>query len=382
MLIVAAMLLCICAVCRAAETMRVTLEDCREMALSNSHSARSQEESKLAAEYSRKAALAAMFPRISANGGYMWNSRDAHLLANETEFSLGTAKVGEDGTRTFKWNDNSALGKLATATEGTALHQPLTELEQEIGQKFADIYGEVYDKLTIDLTHIVVAQVGITQPIYTGGRLTQLYKIAKSTEAMAEIESDAKRSDIIYSVDEAYWRVVAVSRKKELAEQYYNLLCQLEKDVTEAVNEGVATQSDLLKVTTKRGDAEVKKLQATNGLALSQMALAQVCCLPLETEFELDESELSELRLPSDSVDAEAAVAQRTTFARGGEDCQEQCQVGSSRFAAEHSRFGELYLHKPERGKRCQQRLGRTRILLGRCSGEHPYCACGRDSAL
>ena len=312
MLIVAAMLLCICAVCRAAETMRVTLEDCREMALSNSHSARSQEESKLAAEYSRKAALAAMFPRISANGGYMWNSRDAHLLANETEFSLGTAKVGEDGTRTFKWNDNSALGKLATATEGTALHQPLTELEQEIGQKFADIYGEVYDKLTIDLTHIVVAQVGITQPIYTGGRLTQLYKIAKSTEAMAEIESDAKRSDIIYSVDEAYWRVVAVSRKKELAEQYYNLLCQLEKDVTEAVNEGVATQSDLLKVTTKRGDAEVKKLQATNGLALSQMALAQVCCLPLETEFELDESELSELRLPSDSVDAEAAVAQRS----------------------------------------------------------------------
>ena len=308
----AALLLLFCAGVKADDTLRIDLAGCRNLALSNSNSARSQEESKLAAEYNRKAALAAMFPRISANGGYMWNSRNAHLLADQTEFSLGTASIAEDGTRSFQWNDKSALSKLATATEGTPLHQPIADLEQEIGQKFADIYGEVYDKLTIDLTHIVVAQVGITQPIYTGGRLSQLYKIAKSTETMASIESEAKRNDIIYSVDEAYWRVVSVAQKKRLAEQYYNLLCRLEKDVTEAVNEGVATQSDLLKVTTKRGDAEVKKLQATNGLALSQMALAQVCGLPLETVFELDESELGELRLPSDSVDTETAVAQRS----------------------------------------------------------------------
>ena len=103
---------------------------------------------------------------------------------------------------------------------------------------------------------------------------------------------------------------MSVSRKKGLAEQYYNLLCQLEKDVQEAVNEGVATQSDLLKVVTKRGEAEVKKLQAENGLTLSQMALAQVCGLPLGSVFQLDESELSNINLPA--VDTEAAVANRS----------------------------------------------------------------------
>ncbi len=276
-----------------ADTLRYTLKDCREMALTRGTSAQTKEEMRLAAEYNRKAALAAMFPRISANGGYMWNSKNPHLLANSSELSYGTATVNPDGTASWTWKDG------ATGT-----------IPDAVGQTIADVYKTVYDKLTLDLQHVVVAQVGITQPIYTGGRLTQLYKIAQATEKIANIESEAKHNEIIFAVDEAYWRVVSVGRKKGLAEQYYNLLCQLEKDVQEAVNEGVATQADLLKVVTKRGEAEVKKLQAENGLTLSQMALAQVCGLPLGSVFQLDESELSNISLPA--VDADAAVSNRS----------------------------------------------------------------------
>jgi outer membrane protein TolC len=102
--------------------------------------------------------------------------------------------------------------------------------------------------------------------------------------------------------------VVSVAKKRELAEQYYRLLCQLETDVKEAVDEGVATQSDLLKVTTKRGEAEVKRLQAENGLTLSNMALAQVCGLPLSTAFRLDESGLGESFLPADTTNMQLAI--------------------------------------------------------------------------
>ena len=296
----------------AGDTVQYTLAACRELALSNGASAKSQEELRLAAKYNRQAALAAMFPRVTANGSYMWNSRDAHLLANQTEFSFGTATVNADGTSSFTWSAESDLGKIAEAAEGTALEQPIKDLENSAGQHIADAYQMMYDKLTLDLTHIVVAQVGITQPIYVGGRLTQMYKIAKATENMANIESSSKRENTIYAVDEAYWRVVSVSRKKQLAEQYYALLCQLESDVKVALEEGLLTQADLLKVTTKRGEAEVKKLQAENGLTLSNMALAQVCGLPLSTTFQLDESGLSETSLPADELDTEAAVANRS----------------------------------------------------------------------
>ena len=289
------LVICHISLATAGDTIQYTLQQCRDLALTKGASSKSQEESRLAAEYNRKAALAAMFPRITANASYMWNSRKAHLLANSTEFSIGTATVNPDGTATWTWKSGS---------EGT--------ISDAAGQMIADGYQAVYDKLTLDLTQIFVAHVGVTQPIYVGGRLAQMYKIAKATENIAVIESEAKQKDVIYSVDEAYWRVVSVAKKKELAEQYYRLLCKLENDVQEALKEGLVTQADLLKVTTKRGEAEVKKLQAENGLTLSNMALAQVCGLPLSTAFVLDESGLSETTLPSDSVNTETAVSNRS----------------------------------------------------------------------
>lgn len=279
----------------AGDTVYYSLQQCRDLALSSGASAKSQEESRLAAKYNRQAALAAMFPRISANAAYMWNSKNAHLLANTTDFSMGTATVNPDGTATWEWK-SGAQGTISDAA----------------GQFIADGYKAVYDRLTLNLTHILVAHVGITQPIYVGGRLIQAYKIAQAAENIATIQSEAKHDEIIYGVDEAYWRVVSVAKKKELAEQYYHLLCKLESDVKEALDEGLVTQSDLLKVTTKRGEAEVKKLQAENGLTLSNMALAQVCGLPLSTAFKLDVSGLSETSLPTDSVNAETAVSGRS----------------------------------------------------------------------
>ena len=296
----------------AQDTLFYTLQDCREMALTHGASVKSKEEERLAAEYNRKAALAAMFPRISANAGYMWNSKKMHMVANETAFSFGTASVNSEGVPSFVWSDESALGNLTQAVAGTSLEQPIADFSNDIGRRIADVYKYVYDATTVDLTHVVVAQVSVMQPIYTGGRLTQMYKIAKATENIANIESNAQKDNIIYSVDEAYWRVVSVARKKQLAEQYQQLLIQLESDVQEAVQQGIATQSDLLKVMTQRGDADVKKLQAENGLTLSQMALAQVCGLPLATRFRLDEEGLTETTLPSDSLDTEAAVNNRS----------------------------------------------------------------------
>ena len=307
------LLMCVCACALgmyAGDTLHYTLEACREMALSNSASARSQQEAQLAAKYNRQAALAAMFPHVSANGAYMYNSRNAHLLADAFQFPFGTAST-DGSSATFNWAEDSRLSQLAQTVSGTVFEQPVLDLQNSAGESLAKAYQKAYDALTIDLHHILVAQAGVTQPIYVGGRLIQMYKLSKSAEKMAKLRAASKHDEIIYSVDQAYWRVVSVEHKKQLAEQYYSLLCRLENDVTEAVNEGLATQSDLLKVKTKRGEAEVKRLQAENGLTLSRMALAQVCGMPLMTVFTLDDRELSDTTLPTDDLDAAAAVRQR-----------------------------------------------------------------------
>ena len=282
----------------------LNLAQCREMALSATQSQVTQE-LKAAAADNRRAALAAMFPRVSANSAYSWTNAKITLLPSEMDLGAGTAIISHDGSSHFFWDEGSPVGQMIQTTKGTGIiGDQIQQLANASGQMIADGYKNLYDQLNLNTSHLFVAQVGLTQPIYVGGRLAALYKMAKLAEQAAALEADKNHDDIIFAVDEAYWRVVSVSRKKQLAEQYYNLLLQLEQDVQEALKQGLVTQSDLLKVTTKRGEAEVKKLQAENGLVLSKMALAQLCGMPLSESFELDESELSELTLLQDTTQA------------------------------------------------------------------------------
>ena len=107
----------------AGDTIYYTLQQCRDLALTSGASSKAQEETRLAAKYNRQAALASMFPRITANGSYMWNSRDAHMLANSTSLPFGTATVNPDGTASFEWSDASTLGKIETAAKGTVFRE-------------------------------------------------------------------------------------------------------------------------------------------------------------------------------------------------------------------------------------------------------------------
>lgn len=275
-----------------------SLQDCRQMAIEASHKSELRKEALEAAKLNQQAALAAMFPKLSANAAYMWNSKSPVLLPNEMQFSFGTARVGANGMGNFEWSETSWVNQLSQETRTLPdVHSRVQTLGTESGQMIADVYQELYRALNPDMTHVVIGQVGITQPIYVGGRLKAMYDIATAARDVAEIEADSKQLELIVSVDEAYWRIVNVEQKKQLAEQYYNLLVTLENNVQELASEGLATQSDLLKVKAKRGEAEVKKMQAENGLVLSKMALCQLIGLPLHSDFTLQSTGLQDIQL-------------------------------------------------------------------------------------
>ena len=275
-----------------------SLADCRRMALDASHGTEMRTEALEAARLNQQAALASMFPKVSANASYMWNSKSPVLLANEMQFDFGTARVGADGTGAFEWSETSWVNQLNLDTRTLPdINARVQTLSNEGGQMIANVYQEFYRALNPDMTHVVVGQVGITQPIYVGGRLAQMYHMASTAKEIAEIEADSKQQDLLVKVDEAYWRVISVEHKRQLAEQYYNLLLTLENNVQELNNEGLSTQQDLLKVKAKRGEAEVKKMQAENGLVLSKMALCQLIGLPLNADFSLEDKGLQEIQL-------------------------------------------------------------------------------------
>lgn len=297
----------------ASLTARYTLDQCRQMAIDVSNNSEMRTEALEAARLNKQAALAAMFPKVSANASYIWNSKSPVLLADHMQFDFGTARVGADGVGSFEWSETSLLNQLIQDTRTLPdVNQRVQTLSNEGGQMIANVYQQLYRALNPDMTHVVVGQVGITQPIYVGGRLAEMYHIASTASRIAEIEADSKQEDLLVSVDEAYWRVVSVEHKKQLAEQYYNLLVTLENNVQELEAEGLGTQQDLLKVKAKRGEAEVKKMQAENGLLLSKMALCQLIGLPLNTSLTLDDSGLSDMLLHDSLAISDELVSARS----------------------------------------------------------------------
>ena len=107
--------------------------------------------------------------------------------------------------------------------------------------------------------------------------------------------NDLKLQDVIYKTDEAYWQVVSLVNKKKLADSYVSLLRKMDTDVQALIEEGVATQVDGMSVRVKLNQAEMAQTKVDNGLALSRMALAQLCGLPLDESLSLADENIESL---------------------------------------------------------------------------------------
>jgi outer membrane protein TolC len=149
------------------------------------------------------------------------------------------------------------------------------------------------EALEMDVKNVFAGTVGFVQPVFMGGKVRELYKMAKSGERLANIEQERAADELIIDVDEAYWRVVSLENKRKLAQEYCLLMEKLVKNVGIMVEEGVATKGDVLKVSVKLNEAQMMLAKADNGLRLSKMALFQICGLEINSNYTLSESNLT-----------------------------------------------------------------------------------------
>lgn len=280
----------------------LTLEQCRQMALESNNDIKISEERKQEVEDLKKMALCNFFPTFSANGAYAWNQKNIRLLSDEQENrinNMGTTATNQLGTSAQN-HYNSALQDAAAR---------LAEINPELAQMLLDAGGsidignfvtsqttdletnlnntghDITDAFNVNTHNIFAGSISINWPLFMGGRIREMYNIAKYTSEVAEIQNDKTQADLLLAVDEAYWRVASIQHKQELAEQYYNLLLKLTQDVEAMVAEGVATQSNVLQVKIKLNEARMSLTKANNGLTLSKMLLCQLCGMNLNSEF-------------------------------------------------------------------------------------------------
>ena len=279
----------------------LTLEQCRERALEANKGMKQAEEKVVETENLQKVALWQMLPKVGATGGYLWMDRSVNLLSEDQKTRLN--HLGDNIEGDIESALQEQLGgipmwgqQLADALAGVLSASSLTG-------KLNDTGHDIVDALETDTRNTAFGAVTLSQPLYLGGKLRALYRSARVANQLSHIQLDKKREETLIAVDEAYWQVVSVSHKKQLAERYATLLDTLLHNVEQLVEAEMATQGDLAKVRVKYNEAQMTLTKATNGLALAKMLLAQRCGMALDAQFEVAElSPLAAVATASDML--------------------------------------------------------------------------------
>ena len=283
----------------------LTLDSCRQMALRNNKQLRMAEAKINAAHYNRKAAFTAYLPGIDVTGGYIYNSREISLLNDNLKNSLPQMGTALSQSLTEIAATNPALGQLLASLGNLDLATPLNNVGQRI-----------VDEFRTDTRNMWAGAVTLTQPIYMGGKLRAYNKITRYAEELAKSQQNTAAQEVVYQVDELYWQVVSLTYKKQLAESYVALIDSLQYNVQAMIEEGVATQSDGLTVAVRANEAQITLTQVDNGLSLAKMVLAQVCGMPIDSQFSLYDEvtpiKNNTLTAPSAPLDMESVFANRS----------------------------------------------------------------------
>ncbi len=264
-----------------------SLDSCRALALANNKELMIKAEKVRQAGYTRKEAFAAYLPGIDFAGGYTYNQKKLSVFDSDQHLPVGTF---DPLTKGYKYTQATfpAIGpdgKPVIGADGKPVIVPLTLPDgTPIPAQTALIPKE---SMEFDIHNVFFGAVTLTQPIYMGGKIVALNKLAAINEqAQSQLER-SERQNVIYAVDAAYWTVVSLKAKHELAKSFVNLLDTLDRNVKKMVEQGVATKSDQLSVDVKLNEANVDLLKVENGLSLSRMALAQICGLPVNSEMQV-----------------------------------------------------------------------------------------------
>lgn len=290
----------------------LTLDSCRAMALRNNKTLSASRLQLDMARYNKKAAKTKYLPHISALGGYELTSREISLLSKDQKSALANA-----GTNTTGALHNDITGTLSslvqkgilTPEQASNLGGMFGQVGSKIGEAVNHVGQNIVDAFRTDTRQMYTLSVMLTQPIYMGGAIIAANRMAEIGEEMAQNNIEASTQNTLHSIDQAYWTVVSVHHKKQLAKSYLAVVKKLDDDVSKMIREGVATRADGLKVDVKVNEAEMSLTQAENGLALAKMLLCQLCGMDVDSDITLADENADNIVEQADDAQADRAVA-------------------------------------------------------------------------
>jgi outer membrane protein TolC len=280
----------------------LTLDSCRAMALRNNKQLSVSRVKQQIATNLRKSARTKYLPHVSALGGYEWTSREISLLSDEQKESLkniGTTTAASMGGKASQALSNipestwQVLGSMGITPQGVS--QSLGSLMNGMGTDLNALGSRVVDAFRTDTRNMFAGAVMVTQPVFMGGAIVAVNKMADINEDLAANRAEGQLQNTLFNIDQTYWQVVSLKHKQKLAKGYLELVQKLDSDVKKMIEEGVATRSEGLSVAVRVNEAEMAVTQVSDGLVLSKMLLCQLCGIPYSEGIVLSDEDSEDI---------------------------------------------------------------------------------------
>ncbi|MFR9650079.1 MAG: TolC family protein [Rikenellaceae bacterium] len=221
----------------------LSIEECREMAIESNYNLKSSVEKVMLSEDLVAAYRANYFHDFSVRGGYLYST---------TSFSQsitgGYLPIFVNGVM-----DSSSFA-----------YMPDQEYELEVGSLFG-------------------ASAVMTQPIYTGGKISSAVKLAKLGVEVSNLEKLQSEAEVLERVDNAFYQLIELEEVLKSAERYQAVVEEFYRVSHKGMQEGMINRNDVMKVTVRLNEAKLLTQRARNGVNLSRMNLCYLIGLPITT---------------------------------------------------------------------------------------------------
>ena len=141
-------------------------------------------------------------------------------------------------------------------------------------------------------------KLSLQQPIFTGFKLSSTSDIAGYNYEAQKQEYTRDEQQLILNIKNAYWNLFKVIKVKSVVDENIDLIKAHLKDVKNFYENGISTKNDVLKVQVQLAEAQLRQIDADNGVKLARSNLNNVIGLPLSTDTQVQ----SDVTVEDDTV--------------------------------------------------------------------------------
>ena len=235
----------------------LSLAECKQRALEHSQAIKSAQANLQSAEINRKLSKRALLPNFDLDAGY-------HYMADPRLMSIP--------------------GHELPTTQGTP----------------SGVYSPPFVK---ELTYhnSYNATVGMSLPLYLGGKLNYIRKISEKAKNIAVSSVELSKTGILLQTEQQYWTLVSLFEQKKVANKSVAFLKEVVNDITNLYKNDIVTKNEILKAQVELNNVKLFLITIGDNIEVLKMAINQSIGNEIETPLFIADSVI-EVSAPGNNI--------------------------------------------------------------------------------